>query len=64
MAVPLVQLTTSFLPNTQVHSVFCPGLSRLHLLCSLSGNQALFQSFARQQQPCRYLNVHACMDGQ
>ena len=61
--VPLAQLTTAFPPITQVHSVCCPGISRLHLLCSPSGNQALFRSFASQQR-CRYLNVLVCMDGQ
>lgn len=42
--VPLAQLTTAFPSITQAHAVYCPGLSRLHLLCSQSGNQALYHS--------------------
>jgi hypothetical protein len=62
--VPLAQLTTAFPPITQVHPVCCPGLSRLHLLCSPSGSKKVFLSFAKQRQRCCYLKFLACMDGQ
>jgi hypothetical protein len=63
LVVPLAQLTTAFPPITQVHPAFCPGLSRLRLLCSPSAYQALFRSSASQQRCC-YLNFLASMDGQ
>lgn len=63
LVTPLAQLTEAFPPINQVHSAFCQDISCLDLLCSSSGSQALFRSFASQQR-CRYLNVLACMDGQ
>jgi hypothetical protein len=42
MVVPLVQLTTAFPLGFQVPSVLCPDVSRLQLLCSRYGNQAVY----------------------
>jgi hypothetical protein len=50
MVVPLAQITAAFPPVSQVHSVFCPGVSYLHLLCSLHGSEAVFRASTRQHQ--------------
>jgi len=60
----VVQITTAVPPVPQVQSALCPGVSRLHLLCSLYGSQAGSRVSTMQRQGSCHPNRLACRGGQ